>query len=235
MSASIDTDSTTVPLSEAAQALAETVRTRYTAKAYDATRRLPPEVVEALLTLLRYNPSSVNSQPWHFVVAASDESRDRIAARLEGNFAYNAGKVRDASHVVILCARERMDDAHLAGILRQEQEDGRFASDEARENQRKSRQSYVNLHRYDLKDERHWMEKQVYLAAGALLLGAATLGVDATPIEGFDFRTIDEEFGLRAQGYSSVVMVALGYHSETDFNAQLPKSRLPQEQVLTLL
>lgn len=54
-------------------------------------------------------------------------------------------------------------------------------------------------------------------------------------IEGFDFRTIDEEFGLRAQGYSSVVMVALGYHSETDFNAQLPKSRLPQEQVLTLL
>ncbi|MGO3741656.1 oxygen-insensitive NAD(P)H nitroreductase [Kerstersia sp.] len=235
MSAPTATDAKQVPLSAASRTLVDAVRTRYATKAYDANRRLAPEQLDALLTLLRSSPSSVNSQPWHFLVAASDEARDRIAARLEGNFAYNASKVRDASHVVVLCARQRMDDQHLADVLAQEQKDGRFASDEARENQRKSRQSYVNLHRYEQKDEQHWMEKQVYLAAGTLLLGAAALGVDATPIEGFDFRTIDEEFGLRAQGYSSVVMVALGYHSDTDFNAQLPKSRLPQEQVITVL
>lgn len=229
------TDSTLLPFSIARQTLSGVAHTRYTAKAYDASRRLPPEILEELLTVLRYSPSSVNSQPWHFVVAGSHEAKERIAKRLDGNFVYNASKVRDASHVFILCARERMDDAHLAHVLAQDAAVGRFANDEAREGQRQSRLSYVNLHRYDQKDEKHWMEKQVYLALGTLLLGAATLGVDATPIEGFDFRTIDEEFDLRAQGFSSVVLVALGYRSESDFNAGLPKSRLPAEQVFTVL
>ena len=45
-----------------------------------------------LRTVLRYAPASVNSQPWHFVVAASDEGKAKIA-HLGGNYAYNAPKV----------------------------------------------------------------------------------------------------------------------------------------------
>ena len=73
------------------------------------------------------------------------------------------------------------------------------------------------------------------LALGTLLPGAATLGIDACPMEGFDQNVLDEELGLRARGFTSSVIVSLGYSSAEDFNAKLPKSRLPLETVLTRL
>ncbi len=95
------------------------------------------------------------------------------------------------------------------------------------------RSYFVNMHRFDLKDANHWMEKQVYLNVGTLLLGASTLEIDAVPIEGFDPKVLDEEFGLREKGYTSVVIVPLGYHAEDDFNAKTPKSRWDAETVFT--
>ena len=47
---------------------------RYTTKAYDASRRIPQATVDALLEQLRHSPSSVNSQPWHFIVADTAEA-----------------------------------------------------------------------------------------------------------------------------------------------------------------
>ena len=46
-------------------------------------------------------------------------------------------------------------------------------------------------------------------------------------MEGFDAKILDEELGLNARGLSSIVIPSLGYHSSEDFNAKLPKSRLP--------
>jgi nitroreductase/dihydropteridine reductase len=93
----------------------------------------------------------------------------------------------------------------------------------------------VNLHRNELHDTQQWMEKLVYIALGTLLLGAAALEIDATPIEGYDHVTLDEALGLRERGLKSVVMAALGYRSADDFNAALPKSRLPAEEIFTLI
>jgi nitroreductase/dihydropteridine reductase len=84
-----------------------------------------------------------------------------------------------------------------------------------------------------LNDAQQWAEKQVYLALGTLLLGASTLGVDACPMEGFDRATLDHELGLSAKGLTAVVLVALGYRSSEDFNAKLPKSRLPTAATFT--
>jgi len=143
--------------------------------------------------------------------------------------------VRNASHVVVLCARTDIDDTHLAAILAQEDSDGRFVSPEAKAGQGTSRSFYAGLHRNELKDASLWMEKQVYLALGTLLLAAGSLAVDACPMEGFDQAKLDDVLGLRERGLSSVVLVALGYHSEADFNAKLPKSRLPAETVFTMI
>ena len=209
---------------------------RHTCKAYDPSRRIPDEQMAQLKTLLRHSPSSVNSQPWHFFIAASDTGKQRIAkATAQGMFSANTPKILNASHVVVLCARTTFDHAHLARLLDQEDHDGRYPTAEAKAGQNKSRNFYVNLHRFDQKDTQHWMEKQVYLALGTLLLGAAALEIDATPIEGFDPRVLNEELGLRDKGLTSVVIAALGYRSADDFNAQLPKSRLPVESVLSEL
>ena len=215
--------------------IADIATSRHAAKAFDPAKKIPESLFGQLLVLLRHSPSSVNSQPWHFVVAASDAGRVRIAQAAHGPYAYNEPKIRSASHVVVLCARTDLDEAHLAALLAQEEKDGRFPAPEAKEAYRKSRAAYVELHRAKRQDLPHWMEKQVYLALGSLLLGAAALGLDACPMEGFDAPRLDEELGLRAKGLTGVVIVALGFRGPGDWNAPLPKSRLPADTLFTLL
>jgi nitroreductase/dihydropteridine reductase len=215
--------------------IARIATTRHTCKAFDPTKKIDASKVDALCTVLRYAPSSVNSQPWHFVIAASDEGKGLIAQATQGGFAYNEAKVRNASHVVVLCARTDLDENHLAAILAQEDADGRFATPEAKAGQNTSRSFYTGLHRNELKDASAWMEKQVYLALGTLLQGAAALEIDACPMEGFDQARLDEVLGLRERGLTSVVLTGLGYRSELDFNAKLPKSRLPTAALITVI
>ena len=209
--------------------------TRYTTKAFDPNKHIDAAQMEQLQILLRLAPSSTNSQPWHFVIAASDESKANIARATTGPYSGNESKVLNASHVVVLCTRVELDDAHLQRVLEQEEKDGRFKTTQAREAQERGRGFYVNMHRNELHDTQQWMEKQVYIALGSLLLGAAALEIDATPIEGFDRSALDDVLGLRERGLTSVVLAALGYRSPDDFNASLPKSRLPADELFTLL
>lgn len=213
--------------------LSQIATSRHTAKAFDPNQIIPEAVFAELRALLRHSPSSVNSQPWHFVIAATAAGKARLARATPPPYAYNGPKILNASHVVVLCARTDMDEAYLATLLEQEELDGRYPAPEAKEAYRKARAGYVDLHRNDRQDLPHWIEKQVYLALGTLLLGAATLGLDACPMEGFDARKLDEELGLRAQGLASVVLVALGTRGEDDWNAKLPKSRLPAHALFT--
>ena len=208
-------------------------RQRYTTKAYDPSRTIPADQVAQLEELLRINPSSVNSQPWHYLIASTAEGKARVAKATVGGYAFNEPKVRNASHVVVFCTRANIDEQHLETLLAQEAGDGRFASDEARAAQQRGRSYFVGMHRFEKRDAQHWMEKQVYLALGTLLLGAGALGIDACPIEGFDQAVLDAEFDLRAKGYTSAVLVALGYRGADDFNATLPKSRLPESTVIS--
>ncbi|MFS3135831.1 oxygen-insensitive NAD(P)H nitroreductase [Gluconacetobacter sacchari] len=212
--------------------LSTVLRQRYATKAYDSGRRLPDAVVAQLMAALRDSPSSVNAQPWHFIVADDEAGKARIATGATGAFSYNTSKILNASHVVLLCARTSLPPAHLLAVLDQEQADGRFASEEAREGQRKTRGGYVTLHE-EAGDLPAWTQKQAYIALGFLLLSAGALGVDATPMEGFDAGALDATFGLADKGLAPAVIVSLGYHAETDFNAGLPKSRLAADVVFS--
>ncbi|CAG9295053.1 oxygen-insensitive NAD(P)H nitroreductase [Celerinatantimonas diazotrophica] len=209
---------------------------RYTTKAYDSNKKIPAEQIEQLVESLRLAPSSVNSQPWHFVLASDDAGKQRIAAAgASGVAAYNASKINDASHVVVLCTRTNMDRVHLDAVLEKEQADGRYANDQARLKGHATRVGYVHQHIFKSKDLQSWMEKQTYIALGCLLTHAALLGIDATPMEGIDFAALDQELGLNERDLTSIVVVSLGYHSDKDFNAQLPKSRLSKEQVFDFI
>ena len=212
--------------------VAQLATTRRTAKAFAPGRPLPADLLEQIRVLLRYSPSSVNSQPWHFVLATSADAKERLARAMPPPYAYNAPKVRNASLVVVFCVRADLDDAHLDALLAQERRDGRFPDDAAAANQAKSRRAYVELHR-QRGDVCAWAEKQVYLAVGGLLFGAAALGLDACPMEGFDAELLGAELGLRERGLSAIALVALGGRGPDDWNAALPKSRLPTEAIFT--
>ena len=96
-----------------------------------------------LLEQLRHSPSSVNSQPWHFIVADSAEGKARLAKSTSQGYAYNTPKLLDASHVIVFCTRTEMTEAHLDSVLDQEAADGRFRDDQARA--RKTRAAVTTL------------------------------------------------------------------------------------------
>ncbi|AGR57736.1 oxygen-insensitive NAD(P)H nitroreductase [Salmonella bongori] len=206
---------------------------RYSTKAFDPSKKLTAEEADKLKMLLQYSPSSTNSQPWHFIVASTEEGKARVAKSAAENYVFNERKMLDASHVVVFCAKTIMDDAWLERVVNQEEADGRFATPEAKAANDKGRRFFADMHRVSLKDDHQWMAKQVYLNVGNFLLGVAAMGLDAVPIEGFDADVLDAEFGLKEKGYTSLVVVPVGYHSVEDFNAGLPKSRLPLETTLT--
>lgn len=206
---------------------------RYTTKVFDRTKKIPQEQIEKIEAILRKSPSSTNAQPWHFFIASTEDGKARIAKAATGRYIFNAAKITEASHVVVLCARAAIDEAYLRQVLEAEAKDGRFANEELKKGQHDGRSYFVNMHRYERRDAQHWMEKQVYLATGALLVGAAALGIDSCTMEGFDQAALDAELGLRDKGLISSVVVSLGYRAAEDINAKLPKSRLPLADVIT--
>ena len=215
--------------------ITQAVMQRYSTKSFDPAKKISDEVMNSIKTLLRYSPSSVNIQPWHFIIAASEEGKNRIAASTRPGFEFNTAKITDASHVVLLCAKTDVDEAYMNSVLEQEDKDGRYATPEHKAMNNGGRTFFVNLHKETLSDLPHWAAKQVFLNMGTLLLGASALGVDAVPMEGMDFNTLDTEFGLSAKGLAPVAVVSLGYRKEDDFNAALPKSRLPEAQIITVI
>ncbi|EPU3936809.1 oxygen-insensitive NAD(P)H nitroreductase [Morganella morganii] len=215
--------------------ITQAVMQRYSTKSFDPAKKISDEVMNSIKTLLRYSPSSVNIQPWHFIIAASEEGKNRIAASTRPGFEFNTAKITDASHVVLLCAKTDVDEAYMNSVLEQEDKDGRYATPEHKAMNNSGRTFFVNLHKETLGDLPHWAAKQVFLNMGTLLLGVSALGVDAVPMEGMDFNTLDTEFGLSAKGLAPVAVVSLGYRKEDDFNAALPKSRLPEAQIITVI
>ena len=212
-----------------------TAKTRYATKAYDAEKKIPQAQFEKLLEILRFSPSSVNIQPWHFLIAETDEAKQRIASALTGNYIYNAAKVLNSSHTLVFCTRTDISAEYLEQLLQQDDVSGRFKDEKAKQGQRDTRQGYVEFYRNELKNLPAWMENQTYLALGQFLFAAGLEGIDATPMEGFDRELINKEFGLTEKGLKASVIVSLGYRSENDFNAKLPKSRLSDEVVFTRL
>ncbi|MBF0659170.1 oxygen-insensitive NAD(P)H nitroreductase [Psychrobacter sp. NZS113] len=213
--------------------ITEAMNWRYSTKEFDTNKKISAEDFQSLKDILRLSPSSTNIQPWHFVIADDEAGKARIAKGTDGMYEFNTAKVKDASHVIVFCSRVYADDEFLNEILDKEEADGRFAEPKFKEQMHQVRKMFLDIRRYEQKDEPHWLIEQLYLNMGALLLGAATLGIDAVPMEGADLKALDEEFDLRSKGYTAVAVVSLGYRSEDDFNAELPKSRFDEETIIT--
>lgn len=210
-------------------------KTRYTTKAYDSSKKIPQEQFERLLQILRLAPSSINIQPWHFFIIDNIAAKERIAKALVGKYAYNAPKVLDSSHTILFCTKADITEDHLENLINQDDRSGRFKDEAAKQGQKDGRAGYVDYYRNEKGDVQRWAENQTFIALGQMLLAAGIEGIDATPIGGFDEQIITEELGLTEKGLIPSVLMTLGYRSENDFNAKLPKSRLNAEEIFTHL
>lgn len=215
--------------------LTDILKRRYATKKFDSSKKISSEDFQQIKAALRLSPSSVNSQPWHFFIAQTDAAKQRFMCATQPPYNANHSKILDASHVILFCVKTDLQYEYLETITKQEQKDGRFPTQEAMQAALGVRKFYADLHLIDKQDVQCWMQNQVYLNIGNLLLSAAILGIDAVPIEGVDLNALDLEFSLNSQKLTAVAVVALGYGAEDDFNAALPKSRLPEESLITFL
>ncbi len=215
----------------------DAAKSRYATKKFDPSRSFSEQQIQQVKELLRLSPSSINSQPWHFIVATTAQGKQQVAKAAQAPYSANEPKILDAAMVVVFCAKTDISDDYLQHVTNQEAEEGRFPQIEGKEMAMKVRRFYADLHRnneqYSGSAVVNWTQKQVYLNVGNLLLGASALGMDAVPIEGVDFEVLNQEFGLVEKSLTATVVVALGYRSDEDFNANLPKSRLPAGEIFT--
>lgn len=206
---------------------------RYSTKAFDASRTLTEQQISQLEDLLQLSPSSTNIQPWHFVMAASQQGKQRIVdAGAQGFFAFNQEKVLDSAVSIIFASKVELSETYLQHITDQEDADGRFPQPDFKAQNHGARSIFAHMHQLDYKDFQHWADKQLYLNLGNFLLGVATMGLDAIAMEGFDLKALDGEFGLREQGFTASFVVSVGYGADGDFNRTLPKSRLPKAEII---
>ncbi len=207
---------------------------RFTAKKYNPAKKIPEPIINQLVDLLRYTPTSINSQPYHFIIASTEEGKQRVAISMnKEGLIYNKNKVDQASHTIVICSKTDMDEAYIRKLIDQEYHDGRHNPNMTKEELINLYIDYMNLHKIEHLDLQAWMAKQCYIALGNLLLGASLANIDASPIEGFDPKILDAQFNLKEKGFTSVLVITLGYHTEDDYNAKQPKSRFSKEELFT--
>jgi nitroreductase len=202
--------------------------TRY----FDRDKTIPQETLQQLLKFLRSTPTSTNIQPNHFYVLATDEGKERLAANLGERFQDNGEKVLNSSHTIIVTTRADLPESHLQAVFDKERADGRFPEGGKQDLWESMTRDFVGLRNYRYKDVNHWMEKQTYMVVGLTMMAAAELGVEATPLEGFDPTSVDKAFKIRETGHSTTVLLALGY-PDPEKQYTNPISRFDEDQLFT--
>jgi len=204
-------------------ALVGALTRRYAVKQYDPTRALDADIWEALQQALVLTPSSIGMQPWKFIVVEDKAVRARLREA-----AWGQTPVTDADKFVVFAARTGFDERDVDRFV------ARLA--DVRGGTAESYSAFKDMAMTVVarpEAERDiWASRQAYIALGTLLTAAATLGVDATPMEGFDPAAFDEILGLKEKGYRSYAAAAVGHRAPEDKYAHLPKVRYAREDVI---
>tara|TARA_B110000196_G_scaffold282423_1_gene263700 strand:- start:9248 stop:9631 length:384 start_codon:yes stop_codon:yes gene_type:complete len=74
---------------------------RHTTKKYDATKKIPEADLEVLFEAMRLSASSINSQPWRFVVIDSNDAKVRMNKTFEKMYQFNQTHVFDSSQIIL--------------------------------------------------------------------------------------------------------------------------------------
>lgn len=207
---------------------------RHTTKKYDASRRVSEDDLQVLFSAMRLSASSINSQPWKFIVIESDEAKTRLDKTFARMHHYNQPHVFDSSHIILFAYNPKYTREDFSKVVDKGIEDKRLTTDK-REGAF-AVFSFAELNTDESGDTSAWTKAQTYIALGNTLHTLARMKIDATPLEGIDTELVNKEFAQELAGYQCDVGLAIGYHhQEDDFNAKLPKSRLAMEDILVRL
>lgn len=208
----------------------ETLRWRYTTKKYDQSKRITEDDLDVLFEAMRLSASSINSQPWRFVVIESEAARERMGKTFAHKFQFNQSHVFDSSQIILFAYNPSYSRDDYAEVVDNGIEDGRTKAED--------RESafggfmFAELNTDENGDTSCWTKAQLYIALGNTLHTLSRLKIDATPMEGIDTDLVNKAFKKELDGYQCDVALAIGYHHQEDYNAVLPKSRRRLESIM---
>ncbi|WP_375749932.1 nitroreductase family protein [Vibrio sp. HN007] len=208
---------------------------RYTTKKYDANKRISEDNLAIIKEAIRLSASSINSQPWKFVLIESDEGKRRLDATFANKYQPNRPHAIEASHIILFAHNPNYQKEDYRKVLDINVELGRLPK-ESYDAMLNGAFHFADLHRDKNGSNSNWTKSQVYIALGNTLHVLARLGIDSTPMEGIDTDLVSEAFASELDGYTCDVALAMGYHLEDgDHNYGLPKARLAMDDIFTVV
>lgn len=209
----------------------EDLQWRYTSKKYDPARKVSKEDLNVLLETLRLTPSSINSQPWKFVVLESEEAKARMAGTFSSKFQFNRPHITESSHTILFAYNPHYARKNYEAVVDQAVADGRVKAEER--DAAFAPFVFAELNTDKDGNNVNWTKAQLYITLGNALHTLARLRIDSTPMEGIDVYLVNAEFAKELNGYQCAFALTIGYsHPEGDYNATLPKTRLKAEKVI---
>lgn len=203
--------------------LLERLNWRYAVKKFDRSRKISEEDWNTLERSLIIAPTSFGLQLFKAIVITDDDLKQKLSPA-----AWGQPQIADCSHLVVLAAKKTIlpEDVdkffERVGAVRKIPAD--TLSDSKKRVLRFGEKAVAEGWAFS------WCQRQTYLVLGFLLETAALLGIDACPMEGFDPAQFDNM--LRLEDYSATVLCAVGYRSESDRISNLPKVRMPNENLI---
>ncbi|HFI2438760.1 TPA: nitroreductase family protein [Streptococcus suis] len=189
----------------------EIMFSRKSIKVYDETVTIDHEEMLEMLNKAITAPSSVNLQPWRFVVVESAAAK----AKLRPMVRFNTKQVDTASAVILIFADVRPQD-RTEVIYDRAVAEGKMPP-EVRDYQVPAIKSmYDNLSPATMREV---VKMDASLAAMQLMLVARSHGYDTNPMSGFDPEEMAATFELDPNRYIPVLMVSIGKAKEPGFDS----------------
>lgn len=195
----------------------ESLKWRYATKSFDKEKIVPNDKLTILKEAFNLTATSYGLQPVKMVVLENKEIQKELVKH-----SYNQEQVAQASHVLILCIKNTIDEVYIRAYFEQVKR-VRGTADDILDPFR----SYL-IDSFSEKPEeeiKHWATKQAYIALGNLLTICALEKIDACPMEGFVPEEYDELLQLKEKGLTSVLVLPIGYRAADDMFAGFTKVR----------
>jgi hypothetical protein len=195
----------------------EAMKFRHATKEFDATKKLSEDEFKAILEFGRLSPSSFGFEPWKFVIIQNEILREKLKT-----FAWGGqGQLPTASHFVIILARKKAGMHYSSKYIKHILEDVKQLPEDVR---KLYNNFYENFQKKDFKlleSDRNmfdWSCKQTYIALANMITGAAFMGIDSCPMEGFDSEQMENflknELSVDTNEFGASVMVAFGHRAK---------------------
>ncbi len=192
---------------------------RYATKSFNSEKLVSDQDINTLVEAFNLTATSYGLQPIKLVVVKDKALQETLVP-----LAFNQKQVGEASHVLVFCIKTVMDTAFVNAYFDRIKAIRNTPDDILNP----FKTFLINDFNVKSQDEKErWATKQAYLALGNLMTVCALLKIDACPMEGFMPKEFDEALQLSPLGLQSVLIMPIGYRSETDFMAALKKVRQP--------